>query len=379
MIEFTNVSKFYNNSTALEDINLSIDEGEFVFLVGPSGSGKTTIIKLLIKEEDASTGHIFFYDTDITALNQKRVTQLRREIGVVFQDFKLLPNKNLFENISFAMEASGKKKKDIFETVPYVLKLVNLYDRKDSFPHEISGGEKQRIAIARAIANNPKVLIADEPTGNLDPQASWEIINLLTKINEWGTTVIMATHGRDIVDTLGKRVIQLDKGKITSDNKKGAYPTKPIPINVPEKQPLSENLEKDENAAIPSPEKKETLPKEKNNSDKKSEGSSDKDIDPSKLGKKTSKKPKSTKKIKEQELNITFTTTQNSKKKSKEGDDVVDLSILNLPSKIESKAILAGYSSIKKLKEALDKDLLLNEDFSKAEIKSIQTALEKNN
>jgi|GEM_PF-65222 len=225
MIQFVNISKTYKNDEiiAVHNINFTIEQGEFVFLIGPSGSGKTTIIKLLIREEDPTSGKIYFNDEDITAYNRKQIYQLRRKIGVIFQDFKLLDDKTAYENIAFVLEASGTQQKDIEETVPYVLDIVGLADRMDSFPQELSGGEKQRVAIARALANDPKVLIADEPTGNLDPDSAWDIIQILQKINGWGTTVIMSTHGSTIVDKLEKRVISLKNGSIVCDNLKGNY------------------------------------------------------------------------------------------------------------------------------------------------------------
>jgi cell division transport system ATP-binding protein len=224
MIQFISVSKIYPNQyQALKNISFEIAEGEFVFFIGPSGSGKTTIIRHLIREELPSEGKIYFADEDITKYKRKHVYDLRRKIGVVFQDYKLIQDKNAFENIAFAMEAAGKSPKDIEETVPYVLDIVGLLDKAYAFPEQLSGGEKQRVAIARAISNNPKLLIADEPTGNLDPDAAWDIVQILTKINNWGTTVIMATHGSSIVDALGKRVITLVNGEIIKDVLKGTY------------------------------------------------------------------------------------------------------------------------------------------------------------
>ncbi len=224
MVEFNHVTKIYDgNIISVDDVSFKIDKGEFVFLIGPSGSGKTTIIKTLIRDELPTEGKIFFDDVDITKINRRKVYKLRREIGVIFQDFKLVPDKTAFENVAFAMEAAGKTTKEIKETVPYVLDIVGLANRMDSFPRQLSGGEQQRVAIARAIANNPKILIADEPTGNLDPASAWDIVQVLTKINNWGTTVIMSTHGTDIVNSLNKRVIQMEKGKIIRDDNKGQY------------------------------------------------------------------------------------------------------------------------------------------------------------
>ncbi len=224
MVEFSNVSKIYDKLiNAVDDVSFSIDDGEFIFLIGPSGSGKTTIIKMLIRDEVPTSGSILFNDTDITKVSRNKVYKLRREIGVIFQDFKLVPEKTAYENVAFAMEAAGKKNKEIKETVPYVLDIVGLSDRTNAFPRQLSGGEQQRVAIARAISNNPKILIADEPTGNLDPASSWDIVQVLTKINNWGTTVIMSTHGTDIVNSLNKRVIQMEGGKIIRDDNKGQY------------------------------------------------------------------------------------------------------------------------------------------------------------
>jgi cell division transport system ATP-binding protein len=363
MLEFVNVSKFYNHFAALDDITFEIEEKEFTFLVGPSGSGKTTIIKLLIREEDPTSGNIYFYENDITRLKPSQIIKLRRDIGVVFQDFKLLPQKNLFENVAFALEVSGKKLNDIEETVNYVLELVDLADRAEAFPHEISGGEKQKIAIARAVANNPKVLIADEPTGNLDPKSSWEIINLLQKINQWGTTVIMATHGSDIVDTLGKRVIQLDRGKIISDNKKGAYPKPVVPLVIPE-------VQKDEKETS---KKDEEMKKKIQSKKDEKEEIKDKEAKPN---------------IEEKEFEITFTTKQklpsskktskkSSKRKKRKGKDVVDLYKLKLGEDVESTLIQAGIGTIKMLRKKSEEDLKKIKGLDKRRISKILKALEK--
>jgi cell division transport system ATP-binding protein len=224
MVQFQNVSKIYTNGfAAVKGIDFIINEGEFVFLIGPSGSGKTTLIELLIRDQKITDGKIYFNDIDITNLSRKKVYQLRRQIGVIFQDFKLVPEKTAYENVAFAMEAAGRKNKEIKETVPYVLDIVGLGDKLNYFPKQLSGGEQQRVAIARAIANNPKMLIADEPTGNLDPASAWDIVQILTKINNWGTTVIMSTHGTDIVNSLNKRVIQMEKGLVVRDDSEGQY------------------------------------------------------------------------------------------------------------------------------------------------------------
>lgn len=224
MVEFKDVSKVYDNRIfAINDINFKVEPGEFVFLIGPSGSGKTTIIKMLIRDEIPSTGKIIFNEKDITKINRDSVYKLRREIGVIFQDYKLVQEKTAYENVAFAMEAAGKKDSEIKETVPYVLDIVGLSKRMKAFPRQLSGGEQQRVTIARAIANNPKILIADEPTGNLDPASAWDIVQILSKINNWGTTVIMSTHGTDIVNALNKRVIQMENGRIIRDDSAGSY------------------------------------------------------------------------------------------------------------------------------------------------------------
>ena len=224
MIEFRNVSKVYEDSTvALKNINLAIKKGEFVFLVGPSGSGKTTFIKLLIKEISVTTGNIFIAGRNICNLKVSRIPQLRRNIGYVFQDFKLLPNKTVFENIAFALEVIGRPGYVIKVQVPQVLKLVGLFSKMNSFPHQLSGGEQQRVSIARAFVNRPPILLADEPTGNIDPVTSDGIMKLLSRINLIGTTVAMATHDKSIVNSMRRRVIELEEGEIIRDQKRGVY------------------------------------------------------------------------------------------------------------------------------------------------------------
>lgn len=226
MIYFDKVSKIYNSpasSTALEDINFAIEPKEFVSVVGQSGAGKSTLLKLLIAEEKPTSGTVFFESIDIHSIPQNKLPFLRRKIGVVFQDFRLLPNKTAYENVAFAMEVAGRTDEEIEENVPQALELVNLIDRACSFPHELSGGERQRIGLARALVNQPDVVIADEPTGNLDPLNTWEIVQILRKINDLGTTVLMATHNKMIIDSLGKRVITLEKGRIIRDDKEGRY------------------------------------------------------------------------------------------------------------------------------------------------------------
>ncbi|MBP7805029.1 MAG: cell division ATP-binding protein FtsE [Candidatus Pacebacteria bacterium] len=224
MIYFNNVRKEYPKSTvALQDITLSINSGEFVSIVGHSGAGKTTLIKLILAEESPSEGTVFFESLDVHRLKSGDLTRLRRRIGTVFQDFKLLPNKTAYENIAFAMEAAGKTDEEISADVPHMLDLVDLLDKGSNFPSQLSGGEKQRLAIARAIINQPEVIIADEPTGNLDPINTYEIVQILKKINDLGTTIILTTHNRGVVDSIGKRVITLEKGKIVRDDKDGKY------------------------------------------------------------------------------------------------------------------------------------------------------------
>ncbi len=224
MIYFNNVSKVYNkDSVALDDINLTINRGEFVSIVGHSGSGKTNLIKLILADTKPTSGTVFFESTNIHTLNGKDLTNLRRKIGAVFQDFKLLSNKTAYENIAFAMEAAGKTDEEIAIDVPHVLDLVDLTHRIYHFPHEMSGGEQQRLAIARAIINQPELIVADEPTGNLDPINTYEVIQILKKINDLGTTIIMTTHNRGVIDSVGGRVITMEKGKMIRDDKNGKY------------------------------------------------------------------------------------------------------------------------------------------------------------
>lgn len=224
MIKFINVSKRYNKDIiALSNISFEIESGEFVFIVGPSGAGKSTLIKLLLKEEEPTSGSIVINKRDITKIKKREIPYLRRSMGVVFQDFRLLPNKTVFENVAFAMEIVGAHPKEIRRKVPMVLSLVGLSDKADKYPRQLSGGEQQRVSLARAIVNEPSILIADEPTGNLDPDTSWEIVKLISEINKRGTTVVMATHAKDIVDAMKKRVIALEKGNIVRDEARGVY------------------------------------------------------------------------------------------------------------------------------------------------------------
>ncbi len=224
MIEFVNVSKEYdNNVKALLNIDLKINKGEFVFLVGSSGAGKSTLIKLLLKEEQPTGGKIILNDMDITKVKNRRIPYIRRNVGVVFQDFRLLPNKTVYENVAFAMEIIGANPREVRRKVPMILSMVDLSKKASSFPDQLSGGERQRVSIARAIVNSPPVLIADEPTGNLDPDTAWEIMKVLSEINGRGTTVLMATHAKDIVNNMKKRVIEIHEGKIVRDEQKGGY------------------------------------------------------------------------------------------------------------------------------------------------------------
>ncbi len=224
MIEFRNVNKTYDTGTeAVHNANFKIDKGEFAFLVGSSGSGKSTLIKLILKEEEPTSGNIIINGKDTTFLKPKRVPFLRRSMGVVFQDFRLLPDKTVYDNVAFAMYIVRATPKHIRRQVPMVLSLVGLSDKAKVYPNELSGGEQQRVALARALVNNPSMIIADEPTGNLDPDTAWEIMNLLKDINARGTTVVVATHAKDIVDRMKQRVIQIEKGNIIRDDKKGGY------------------------------------------------------------------------------------------------------------------------------------------------------------
>ena len=220
----TNIAKEYRNGViALYDINIEIHKGEFVFLVGSSGAGKSTLIKLILKEEGITRGQLILDNMDITRVSNRRIPYIRRKVGVVFQDFRLLPNKTVYENVAFAMEIVGARPREIRRRVPTILSMVNLSKKASSFPDQLSGGEQQRVSIARAIVNNPPVLIADEPTGNLDPDTAAEIMRVLMDINNRGTTVIMATHAKEIVNTMKKRVIALENGRMIRDEEKGGY------------------------------------------------------------------------------------------------------------------------------------------------------------
>ncbi|MBE7046627.1 MAG: cell division ATP-binding protein FtsE [Ruminococcaceae bacterium] len=224
MIKFENVSKVYENGVkALDEVSFEVEKGEFVFLVGSSAAGKSTLIKLMLREVVASSGSIHINDIDVSKLKHRQIPYFRRNIGVVFQDFRLLPNKNVYKNVAYAMEIVGASNKKIKSTVPKVLSMVGLADKAKMYPAQLSGGEQQRVVLARAIVNRPAILIADEPTGNLDPETASEIMQIIENINLSGTTVIMATHAEKIVDSMKKRVIELEKGCISRDESKGGY------------------------------------------------------------------------------------------------------------------------------------------------------------
>ncbi|WP_066633618.1 cell division ATP-binding protein FtsE [Desulfolucanica intricata] len=224
MIHFHHITKIYSNEvTALSDVTLHIKKGEFVFLVGPSGAGKSTFAKLISREEQPTRGQVIFAGKSLNRMKSREVPYHRRSIGMVFQDFRLLPKKTVWENVAFAQEVIGAPLKKIKKSVPPVLELVGLLSKADALPAQLSGGEQQRVAIARAIVNNPVLIIADEPTGNLDPNTSWDLMKLFSAINARGTTIIMATHDKEIVDAMKKRVIALDNGRVVRDEERGEY------------------------------------------------------------------------------------------------------------------------------------------------------------
>lgn len=224
MIYFEKVTKLYpDKSVGLADVTFSVEPKEFISIVGHSGAGKTTLLKMLLAEDRPTSGSIFFESISINKLNRKEMTKYRRRVGAIFQDFRLLPNKTAYENIAFAMEAAGREDSEIEADVPHVLELVDLQKKIWSFPHELSGGEKQRVAIARAIINQPDIILADEPTGNLDPINTYEIVQILKRINDLGTTIILTTHNKGVIDSLGRRVITMDSGRIVRDDKEGRY------------------------------------------------------------------------------------------------------------------------------------------------------------
>lgn len=225
MIEFINVNKQYENRRdyALRNINIRIKKGEFVFVVGTSGAGKSTLVKLILKQVEPTAGKILIDGEDITKISNRRIPYIRRKLGVVFQDFRLLEKKTVYENVAFAMEVVGASKKQVEKQVPQVLELVGLEGKADSYPNELSGGEQQRVSLARAVVNKPRLLVADEPTGNLDPDTAWEVMNALEEINKRGTTILMVTHAKNIVDSMKKRVIALERGRIVRDEERGGY------------------------------------------------------------------------------------------------------------------------------------------------------------
>lgn len=245
MLLFDKVSKKYDgNITALDDVHFNVDQGEFFFLVGPSGAGKTTLMRLLIREELPTTGSIFFQDIEVPKIPNKLLPTYRQKLGVVFQDIKLLYTKTLAENIGFALEILGREDKEIKDTTDYLLETVGLQDRRNLFPYQLSGGEQQRGAIARALANNPELFIADEPTGNLDPDSSFQVLDILKKINKGGTTVMVISHDKDIVNHMKTRVVRMEKGKVISDNK-GEYDEIKKPkeeVEIKEKENQNEKL-----------------------------------------------------------------------------------------------------------------------------------------
>ena len=223
MIYFNKVSKHYDGCKALDEITMTIEPKEFVSIVGHSGAGKSTLLKMILAEEFPTSGEVFFESLNVHKIKKQHINKLRRRIGMVFQDYKLLPDRTAYENISFAMESAGRPDAEIAADVPHVLELVDLMDKAWNFPHELSGGERQRVAIARAIVNQPDVVIADEPTGNLDPVNTFEIVQILKKINDLGTTVILTTHNKGVIDSLGRRVLTMEHGRIVRDDLYGRY------------------------------------------------------------------------------------------------------------------------------------------------------------
>lgn len=224
MIKFENVTKIYqSDTTVLQDISFEIKEGEFVSIVGKSGAGKTTLVRLILGLEQPTLGQVFFQGKNVNQVNSVEMQKMRRKVGGIYQDYKLLPNKTVYENVAYIMEVEGKEKEEINSEVPKVLEIIGLKEKINNFPNELSGGEQQRLAIARALVNHPDIIIADEPTGNLDPYNSYEVISLLQKINQAGKTVVLSTHDREIINKLGKRVITIENGKIIRDEEEGRF------------------------------------------------------------------------------------------------------------------------------------------------------------
>ena len=223
MIHFDCVSKKFGSTLALDDVSLEIKQGEFVFIVGPSGAGKSSLLRMLTREILPTSGKVMVGHVDITKIKNSNVPKFRRKVGVVFQDFKLLDDRTVFENVALTLEVQNKSDEEIKKQVEHTLKLVEIWDKRNLFPRQLSGGEVQRTAIARAIVGKPDIVLADEPTGDLDPKTAWGVIQLLNEINSWGTTILMATHNQEIVNTLKRRVVKLKAGKVTSDNKEGSY------------------------------------------------------------------------------------------------------------------------------------------------------------
>ena len=223
MIHFDCVSKKFGSTLALDDVSLEIKQGEFVFIVGPSGAGKSSLLRMLTREILPTSGKVMVGHVDITKIKNSNVPNFRRKVGVVFQDFKLLDDRTVFENVALTLEVQNKSDEEIKKQVEHTLKLVEIWDKRNLFPRQLSGGEAQRTAIARAIVGKPDIVLADEPTGDLDPKTAWGVIQLLNEINSWGTTILMATHNQEIVNTLKRRVVKLKAGKVTSDNKEGSY------------------------------------------------------------------------------------------------------------------------------------------------------------
>jgi len=406
MIQFLSISKKYSNDiVAVEDVSFEIEEGEFVFVVGPSGSGKTTLIRLLIREEKPTSGKIYFYDHDVTNFKQSQIYQLRRKIGVIFQDYKLIPELNAYENVAFAMEVAGRSDKEIKEQVPYLLDVVSLTHRMNFFPRQLSGGEKQRVAIARAMSNNPKVLIADEPTGNLDPESAWDIVQVLSKINNWGTTILMSTHGSEYVNSLYKRVIKMQDGKLVRDDLKGTYEElddfsfKVVASTDNKKHETTKDINEQEDFEE---EQEEGKQEEEEPVVEVKKKSSTKKNKPKSKKKKQTKLKQSTKKPKKQ---IKFSTRSKRKKKAKphvKQDHEMEKKILeeidakiedneealvkkvkqnylvdlNLKDKLVGKLKKAGFDNLDDLIEIVLEELEKIDDLTKTDIKAISKVIE---